>query len=61
MDASLSHEPTPADGVVRALAWLGGLLATGVAAVFAVMAQNLRDGLPHFFAVAMGYELAAIV
>jgi hypothetical protein len=37
MDASLDHQPSPADGVLRALAWLGGLLATGVAAVFAAV------------------------
>ena len=37
MDASLSHEPSPVDGVVKALSWLGGLLATGIAAVFAAI------------------------
>jgi hypothetical protein len=37
MDASLSHEPSPVDGALKALAWLGGLLATGVAAVFAAI------------------------
>ena len=25
MDASLSHEPSPVDGAIKALAWLGGL------------------------------------
>ena len=37
MDASLSHEPSPIDGALKGLAWLGGLLATAVAAVFAAI------------------------
>ena len=37
MDASLSHEPSPIDGALRGLAWLGGLLATGIAALFAAI------------------------
>ena len=37
MDASLSHEPSPVNGVLKALAWLGGLLATGIATIFAAV------------------------
>ncbi len=37
MDASLSHEPSPIDGALKALAWLGGLLTTGVAAALAAV------------------------
>ena len=37
MDASLSQEPSPIDGALKGLAWLGGMLATGVAAVFAAI------------------------
>jgi hypothetical protein len=46
MDASLSHEPSPADGALKGLAWLAGALATAAAAaVGAILAVMIAAAL----------------
>jgi len=60
MDASLSHEPSPIDGALKGLAWLGGLLATAFAAILAVFVAAAVLALAMTAALFLGFTSLAV-